>query len=158
MSEAEMDQHTIRGLREEAAQEGRAPKALVSLHPGDALSTVLQKLFQNRCSMAPVLTGPSPGVTPEVFLAQALLGQGAGYCNLCGTQLLSQETYLGILLGYHVTLMLVTHCGVVQLARIEQPRPHRQAPRHCTLPSRESTMRRPAPCCTLPPSQASLLH
>ena len=61
MSEAEMDQHTIQGLREEAAQEGRPPKALVSLHPGDALSTVLQKLFRNRCSMAPVLTGPSPG-------------------------------------------------------------------------------------------------
>ncbi|CAL5223035.1 g5490 [Coccomyxa viridis] len=60
MSEAEMDQHTIRGLREEAAQEGRPPKALVSLHPADALSTVLQKLFRNRCSMAPVLTGPSP--------------------------------------------------------------------------------------------------
>ena len=61
MSEAEMDQHTIRGLREEAAQEGRPPKALVSLHPGDHLSTVLQKLFRNRCSMAPVLTGPTPG-------------------------------------------------------------------------------------------------
>lgn len=56
-----MDQHTIRGLREEAAQEGRPPKALVSLHPGDHLSTVLQKLFRNRCSMAPVLTGPTPG-------------------------------------------------------------------------------------------------
>ncbi|CAK0784632.1 hypothetical protein CVIRNUC_007836 [Coccomyxa viridis] len=59
MSEAEMDQHTIRGLREEATQEGRSPKALVSLHPGDHLSTVLQKLFRNRCSMAPVLTGPA---------------------------------------------------------------------------------------------------
>ena len=73
-----MDQHTIRGLREEAAQEGRPPKALVSLHPGDALSTVLQKLFQNRCSMAPVLTGPSPGVRPGIPLAQALLGQALG--------------------------------------------------------------------------------
>ena len=59
MSEAEMDVHTISGLREEAAQEGRPPKALVSLHPGNYLSTVLQKLFRNRCSMAPVLTGPS---------------------------------------------------------------------------------------------------
>ena len=62
MSEAEMDVHTISGLREEAAQEGRPPKALVSLHPGNYLSTVLQKLFRNRCSMAPVLTGPSTGV------------------------------------------------------------------------------------------------
>ena len=62
MSEAEMDQHTIRGLREEATQEGRSPKALVSLHPGDHLSTVLQKLFRNRCSMAPVLTGPATSV------------------------------------------------------------------------------------------------
>jgi len=62
MSEAEMDQHTIRGLREEAVQEGRPSKPLVSLHPGDALSTVLQKLFRNRCSMAPVLTGPSTGL------------------------------------------------------------------------------------------------
>ena len=57
-----MDQHTIRGLREEASQEGRSPKALVSLHPGDHLSTVLQKLFRNRCSMAPVLTGPARSV------------------------------------------------------------------------------------------------
>jgi len=57
-----MDQHTIRGLREEAVQEGRPSKPLVSLHPGDALSTVLQKLFRNRCSMAPVLTGPSTGL------------------------------------------------------------------------------------------------
>ena len=60
-----MDQHTIRGLREEAVQEGRPSKALVSLHPGDALSTVLQKLFRNRCSMAPVLTGPSTGLITQ---------------------------------------------------------------------------------------------
>jgi hypothetical protein len=61
MSEAEMDMHTIKGLREEAALEGRPLKALVSLRPEDPLSIVIQKLFHNRCSMAPVLTGPSNG-------------------------------------------------------------------------------------------------
>lgn len=61
MSEAEMDMHTIGGLREEAAAEGRPLKQLVSLRPEDSLATAIRKLFHNRCSMAPVLTGPSTG-------------------------------------------------------------------------------------------------
>ena len=85
-----MDQHTIRGLREEAAQEGRPPKALVSLHPADALSTVLQKLFRNRCSMAPVLTGPSPGAGPG-FASSHSPGEGAGQRWCCDTQLSHQQ-------------------------------------------------------------------
>ena len=56
-----MDLHTIGGLREEAAAEGRPLKQLVSLRPEDPLTTAIRKLFNNRCSMAPVLTGPSTG-------------------------------------------------------------------------------------------------
>jgi len=55
MSEAEMDQHTIRGLREELAMEGRPPKQLVYVTPGDTLSAVVRTLFDNHCSMAPIL-------------------------------------------------------------------------------------------------------
>lgn len=56
-----MDLHTIGGLREEAAAERRPLKQLVSLRPEDQLTTAIRKLFHNRCSMAPVLTGPSTG-------------------------------------------------------------------------------------------------
>ena len=62
MSEAEMDVHTIRGLREEAAAEGRPLKALVGVRPEDCLSLAIQRLFCNRCSMAPVLSGPATGM------------------------------------------------------------------------------------------------
>ncbi len=61
-----MDMHTIGGLREEAAAEGRPLKQLVSLRPEDSLATAIRKLFHNRCSMAPVLTGPSTGAWPSV--------------------------------------------------------------------------------------------
>ena len=77
MSEAEMDLHTIRGLREEAAAEGRAMKQLVALRPEDSLALALKRLFRNRCSMAPVLTGPSTGCALPVCLpatARALRG------------------------------------------------------------------------------------
>ena len=67
MSEAEMDLHTIGGLREEAAADGRPLKQLVSLQPEDQLTTAIRKLFHNRCSMAPVLTGPSTGARPFVL-------------------------------------------------------------------------------------------
>ena len=56
MSEAEMDAHTIRSMREQSAADGQPPKELVSLNPTDTLKAVIDKLFQNRCSMAPVLT------------------------------------------------------------------------------------------------------
>lgn len=61
MSEAEMDQHTIRGLREEMQAEGRPPKGLVYVSPGDSLSLVVRKMYQNHCSMAPVLLPAAPG-------------------------------------------------------------------------------------------------
>lgn len=55
MSEAEMDQHTIRGLREELCREGNPPKALVCVQPEDSLQHVVDMLLSNRCSMAPVV-------------------------------------------------------------------------------------------------------
>lgn len=56
MSEAEMDQHTIRGLREELSRQGDPPKALVSVKPEDSLQHVVDVLLSNHCSMAPVVT------------------------------------------------------------------------------------------------------
>ena len=53
MSEAEMDAHTIRNMRDQSVADGQPPKALVSLNPTDPLKAVIDKLFQNRCSMAP---------------------------------------------------------------------------------------------------------
>ncbi|KAK9839636.1 hypothetical protein WJX81_002159 [Elliptochloris bilobata] len=61
MSEAEMDNYTIRGLREEATAAGRPPKPLVSLRPQDSLHAVIGKLFRSRCSMAPVLSSSEGG-------------------------------------------------------------------------------------------------
>lgn len=55
MSEAEMDQHTIRGLREELNREGRSPKPLVSVSPDDTLQHVVKTLYNNHCNMAPIL-------------------------------------------------------------------------------------------------------
>ncbi len=69
-----MDVHTIGGLREEAAADGRPLKQLVSLRPDDSLATAIRKLFHNRCSMAPVLTGPSTGTQyPVEMLAVAFV-------------------------------------------------------------------------------------
>lgn len=56
MSESEMDQHTIRGLREQLAAEGRERRNLVSLSPADSLANVVKTLFDKHCSMAPILT------------------------------------------------------------------------------------------------------
>ena len=64
MSEAEMDNYTIRGLREEARAAGRPPKPLVSLRPQDSLHAVIGKLFRNRCSMAPVLSASDVSGAP----------------------------------------------------------------------------------------------
>jgi len=76
MSEAEMDQHTIRGLREELAAEGRPPKSLVSVSPADSLAAVVRTLFENHCSMAPVLYVPpdAHGNGPEVLHLATLSG------------------------------------------------------------------------------------
>ena len=64
MSEAEMDAHTIRGMREQSATDGRPPKHLVSLGPMNNMQQVINQLFRNRCSMAPVLTCDAHGATP----------------------------------------------------------------------------------------------
>lgn len=78
MSEAEMDQHTIRGLREEMRKEGRPPKDLVYVTPADSLAVVVKTLFERHCSMAPVLhPGPestADGAGPEVLHAATLSG------------------------------------------------------------------------------------
>ena len=59
LSEAEMDVHTIRHMREAAAAEGHPPKALVHLSPEDSLATALRRLLDSQTSMAPVLS-PDP--------------------------------------------------------------------------------------------------
>ncbi|GAX76328.1 hypothetical protein CEUSTIGMA_g3774.t1 [Chlamydomonas eustigma] len=56
MSEAEMDAHTIRGLREHAALEGREPKHLAYAKPQDDLAKVAAALSEQKCSMSPILT------------------------------------------------------------------------------------------------------
>lgn len=61
MSEAEMDAHTIRGMREQGEADGRPPKRLVALAPVDNMQQVINHLFRNRCSMAPVLTCDAHG-------------------------------------------------------------------------------------------------
>jgi 5'-AMP-activated protein kinase regulatory gamma subunit len=55
MSEAEMDQHTIRGLREELVRQGTPPKELVSVRPEETLQRVVDTLLLNHCSMAPII-------------------------------------------------------------------------------------------------------
>eukprot|EP00775_Hariotina_reticulata_P003066 gene3066-3346_t len=81
LSEAEMDAHTIRGMREECGLEGRTPKPLVYVRPQDNLAKVVRTLFDNKCSMAPILScdpadPPSgrPGELPTVLHIATLSG------------------------------------------------------------------------------------
>jgi CBS domain-containing protein len=79
MSEVEMDEHTIRDLREGLAAEGRPLKPLVYLQPGDTLAAVVRALFDNHCSMAPVLQPPAPDADaaaggPEVLHSATMSG------------------------------------------------------------------------------------
>jgi CBS domain-containing protein len=79
MSEQEMDQHTIRGLREEMAAEGRPSKALVSVAPGNSLAQVVRTMYENHCSMAPVLQhGPNRQLVREGSSGMGGSGGGAG--------------------------------------------------------------------------------
>lgn len=64
LSEDEMDVHTIRALREQAAMDGHEPKPLVYAKPEDHLGKVVATLSANKCSMAPILSGDPSG--PEV--------------------------------------------------------------------------------------------
>ncbi|KAK9867655.1 hypothetical protein WJX84_008764 [Apatococcus fuscideae] len=61
LSEAEMDRHSIRALREAAAAEGRMPKRVVFVRPTDSLAVVVEVLFHNGCYMAPVLSCEAAG-------------------------------------------------------------------------------------------------
>ena len=61
LSEAEMDRHSIRALREAAAAEGRVPKRVVFVRPTDSLQAVVEVLFHNGCYMAPVLSCEAAG-------------------------------------------------------------------------------------------------
>eukprot|EP00198_Chlamydomonas_reinhardtii_P013855 XP_001703192.1 predicted protein [Chlamydomonas reinhardtii] len=76
LSEAEMDAHTIRGLREEAAAEGREPKGLVYVLADEDLAKVVARLAQHKCSMAPVLSGDpgGPEQPPHVLHLATLSG------------------------------------------------------------------------------------
>ncbi|GFH06810.1 uncharacterized protein HaLaN_01509 [Haematococcus lacustris] len=68
MSEAEMDAHTIRGLREEAAVDGREAKELVYVKPDDDLAKVVGTLSSAKCSMAPILSHDPGGLeVPDVL-------------------------------------------------------------------------------------------
>lgn len=75
MSEHEMDMHTIRGLREEGALEGRMPRPLVYCQPEENLVAVVQRLFENHCSMAPILSkDPEGGHECDVLHIATLSG------------------------------------------------------------------------------------
>jgi CBS domain-containing protein len=79
MSEQEMDQHTIRGLREEMAAEGRPSKPLVCVAPGNSLAQVVRTMYENHCSMAPVLhQGPNGQLVREGSLGGNGGGGGGG--------------------------------------------------------------------------------
>ena len=55
-SEAELDEHTVRGMREAAAQEGRPPPPLVFVRPEQPLAEVVAALHAARVTGAPVLS------------------------------------------------------------------------------------------------------
>eukprot|EP01024_Parvocaulis_polyphysoides_P006961 TRINITY_DN12068_c0_g1_i1.p1 TRINITY_DN12068_c0_g1~~TRINITY_DN12068_c0_g1_i1.p1 ORF type:complete len:580 (+),score=58.64 TRINITY_DN12068_c0_g1_i1:205-1944(+) len=56
LSEAEMDSHTIRMMREEAEKDGKPSRDLVYVKPEDSLQHVIQMMFDHKCHMAPVLS------------------------------------------------------------------------------------------------------
>ena len=47
---------------QDAAADGREAKSLVYVRPEDNMSVVVERLFANRCSMAPILSGDPNGV------------------------------------------------------------------------------------------------
>lgn len=61
MSEAEMDQHTLRGLRQVAEADGRPFKQLVAVQPQEDLHAFVERLCVSEVSMAPVLTTENTG-------------------------------------------------------------------------------------------------
>eukprot|EP00192_Tetraselmis_astigmatica_P003438 CAMPEP_0117653972 /NCGR_PEP_ID=MMETSP0804-20121206/3489_1 /TAXON_ID=1074897 /ORGANISM="Tetraselmis astigmatica, Strain CCMP880" /LENGTH=551 /DNA_ID=CAMNT_0005460209 /DNA_START=679 /DNA_END=2334 /DNA_ORIENTATION=+ len=65
LSEQEMDEHTIKHMREEAALLGNSAESLVHCQPDDSLKVVAQTLFEAGHSMAPVLTSDAAGSASE---------------------------------------------------------------------------------------------
>jgi len=65
-------------MRDECTLEGRPPKPLIYVRTTDKLATVVRTLFENKCSMAPILTadpGDSPGSPlPSVLHIATLSG------------------------------------------------------------------------------------
>ena len=54
------------GERQDAAADGREPKPLVYVRPEDNMAVVVERLFDNRCSMAPILSGDPNGAPLDV--------------------------------------------------------------------------------------------
>lgn len=52
---------TFSGSPSGAATEGRPPKGLVFVRPADPLQVLVQRLFADRCHMAPVVSGDPLG-------------------------------------------------------------------------------------------------
>ena len=49
------------GALQDAAADGREAKSLVYVRPEDNMAVVVERLFDNRCSMAPILSGDPNG-------------------------------------------------------------------------------------------------
>uniref|UniRef100_A0A7S3QNI8 CBS domain-containing protein n=1 Tax=Dunaliella tertiolecta TaxID=3047 RepID=A0A7S3QNI8_DUNTE len=73
LSDAEMDAHTIRGLREEVALSGRETRALVYVKPDDDMAKVVHTLTHHKCSMAPILSADPGGSEIPMALHLATL-------------------------------------------------------------------------------------
>lgn len=73
-SEEEMDQHTIRGLREEAANDNRPFRQLIYVKPEEHLDVLVQRLFANEVSSAPCLTTEPDGQEVCTLLHVATFG------------------------------------------------------------------------------------
>ncbi|KAL3162612.1 hypothetical protein ABBQ38_008659 [Trebouxia sp. C0009 RCD-2024] len=73
-TEEEMDQHTIRGLREEAANDGRPFRRLVYVKPEEHLDVLVERLVANEVSSAPCLTTEPDGQEICTLLHVATFG------------------------------------------------------------------------------------
>jgi hypothetical protein len=104
----------IRGMREESALEGRTPKPLVYVRPQDNLAKVVRTLFDNKCSMAPILScdpaDPSSGETTAGGLGAGGVGWAAGACGGGGLQGPSKPLLFGCRWS-HVLYSIVLKCS-----------------------------------------------
>ena len=84
LSEQEMDDYTIRVVRDELAAESQVPRPLVYVCVGDTLASVVRTIVRARCHTIPVLSAPLPGdagareegrgAPPEVLHSASLAG------------------------------------------------------------------------------------